>query len=82
METLINLTFNYCVDAMIWLAAYSGTTYQFVNIVLFVIGMPGIIVLQFLLITKMYFTNTTYKRIIRHITGRITSSIDNKRNLS
>jgi len=50
MNNLVNLTFNYCVELLFLVADLCGTTYEMVNIILFVIGMPAILVIQFVII--------------------------------
>jgi hypothetical protein len=45
----MNAFFDWCVQFLIWLAPYFGMTYQEINIWLFVIIQPGLIVLFFVL---------------------------------
>jgi len=37
---MIDYIFYLCVDILIWLAKVSGTTYEFINILIFIIGYP------------------------------------------
>jgi len=37
---MINDIFNLCVDILIWLAKATGTTYELINILIFIIGYP------------------------------------------
>ena len=37
---MINDVFNLCVDILIWLAKATGTTYELINILIFIIGYP------------------------------------------
>tara|TARA_X000000368_G_scaffold372408_1_gene322758 strand:- start:601 stop:771 length:171 start_codon:yes stop_codon:yes gene_type:complete len=46
-----------CVDILIWLAKATGTTYEFINILIFIIGYPLFVVV---LITIIYWQ---YKKI-------------------
>ena len=48
---MINYLFYLCVDILVWIAELTGTTYELVNIVIFVIGYP-LFVLGLLLIIK------------------------------
>tara|TARA_Y100000813_G_scaffold36924_1_gene24747 strand:- start:437 stop:616 length:180 start_codon:yes stop_codon:yes gene_type:complete len=57
---MINYIFYWCVDLLAALAKATGTTYEFVNIVIFIIGYPlfviiliGIIYLQYKKIKKL-----------------------------
>ena len=56
-KLMIDYLFYLCVDILVWLAKATGTTYEFINIVIFVIGYP-LFVIGLLLI--IYFQ---YKRI-------------------
>ncbi len=37
---MIDYIFYLCVDILIWLAKVSGATYEFINILIFIIGYP------------------------------------------
>ena len=54
---LILVEFHLCVDILIWLAKATGTTYEFINILIFIIGYPLFVVV---LITIIYWQ---YKKI-------------------
>ena len=49
MDNQINNLFDWCVYVLIEAARLTNTTYEFVNILLFVVLMPLVIVLQLLL---------------------------------
>jgi len=50
INDIVNVTFNYCVELLFLIADICGTTYEMINIIIFVIGMPGLLLAQFLLI--------------------------------
>ena len=54
---MIDYIFYLCVDILIWLAKATGTTYEFINILIFIIGYPVFVVV---LITIIYWQ---YKKI-------------------
>ena len=37
---MINYIFYLCVDILVWLAQATGTTYELINILIFIIGYP------------------------------------------
>ena len=45
---MINYLFYLCVDILVWIAELTGTTYELVNIVIFVIGYPLFVILLLL----------------------------------
>ena len=49
---MIDYIFYLCVDILVWLAKVTGTTYEFINILIFIIGYPlfvvGLIVIIYL----------------------------------
>ena len=49
---MIDYIFYVCVDILIWLAKVTGTTYEFINILIFIIGYPlfvvGLIIIIYL----------------------------------
>ena len=57
---MINYLFYLCVDILVWIAELTGTTYEFVNIVIFVIGYPLFVILLLFII---YFQYKKIKRI-------------------
>jgi Mn2+/Fe2+ NRAMP family transporter len=57
---MINYLFYLCVDILVWIAEFTGTTYELVNIVIFVIGYPLFVILLFFII---YFQYKKIKRI-------------------
>ena len=54
---MIDYIFYLCVDILIWLAKITGTSYEFINILIFVIGYPLFVIV---LITIIYWQ---YKKI-------------------
>ena len=55
MDNQINSLFDWCVYVLIEVAKYTNTTYELVNIVLFVVLMPLVILVQMLInITLIY----------------------------
>ena len=54
---MIDSLFYICVDILVWLAKVTGTTYEFINILIFIIGYPVFVVV---LITIIYWQ---YKKI-------------------
>ena len=54
---MINYIFYLCVDILVWLAQATGTTYELVNILIFIIGYP---VFVFVLLGVIYWQ---YKKI-------------------
>jgi len=53
---VIDYLFYLCVDILVWLAKVTGTTYEFVNIVIFVIGYPLIVIILLWIIYLQYKT--------------------------
>ena len=41
---MIDYLFYLCVDILVWLSKATGTTYEFVNIIIFVIGYPVLVI--------------------------------------
>ena len=56
-KIMINYIFYLCVDILAWMAKATGTTYEFINILIFIIGYP---LLVFVLIGIIYWQ---YKKI-------------------
>ena len=60
MIKIFNLIFVYifylCVDILVWLAKVTGTTYEFVNILIFVIGYPVFVIILLWIIYLQYKT--------------------------
>ena len=54
---MIDYIFYLCVDFLAWMARVTGTTYEFINILIFIIGYP---LLVFVLIGIIYWQ---YKKI-------------------
>ena len=57
---MINYLFYLCVDILVWIAELTGTTYELVNILIFVIGYPLFVILLLFII---YFQYKKIKRI-------------------
>jgi len=53
---VIDYIFYLCVDILVWLAKVTGTTYEFVNIVIFVIGYPLFVIILLWIIYLQYKT--------------------------
>ena len=51
---MIDYLFYFCVDILVWLAKVTGTTYEFVNIIIFVIGYPVFVIGLLLIIYFQY----------------------------
>ena len=51
---MINYLFYLCVDILVWIAEFTGTTYELVNIVIFVIGYPLFVILLLFIIYFQY----------------------------
>ena len=49
---MIDYIFYLCVDFLAWLAKVTGTTYELVNIVIFIIGYPLFVVLLLFIIYR------------------------------
>ena len=50
---MIDYIFYLCVDILVWLANLTGTTYEFVNIIIFIIGYPlFVIILLFIILNQ------------------------------
>ena len=49
---MVDYIFYLCVDILIWIAKITGTSYEFINILIFIIGYPlfvvGLIVIIYL----------------------------------
>ena len=57
---MIDYIFYLCVDFLVWLAKVTGTTYELINIIIFIIGYPLFVILLFLII---YWQNKKIKRL-------------------
>jgi len=51
---MVNYLFYLCVDILVWIAELTGTTYELVNIVIFVIGYPLFVILLLIVIYSQY----------------------------
>ena len=51
---MVNYLFYLCVDILVWIAELTGTTYELVNIVIFVIGYPLVVILLLFVIYSQY----------------------------
>ena len=61
---MVDYIFYLCVDILIWLAKITGTSYEFVNILIFVIGYPLFVII---LITVIYLQYKKIKKLNRKI---------------
>ena len=57
---MIDYIFYLCVDFLAWMARVTGTTYEFINILIFIIGYPLFV---FVLILIIYWRNKKIKNI-------------------
>ena len=57
---MVDYLFYLCVDILIWLAELTGTTYELINIIIFVIGYPLFV---FFLLFIIYFQYKKIKKI-------------------
>ena len=47
---MVDYLFYLCVDILVWLSKATGTTYEFINIIIFVIGYPVLVIVLILII--------------------------------
>ena len=59
----MNELFNWCCDTISVWAKFVGCTYEELNIYLFVIMQPLIVVIQFIIIVILWFKYRHYKKI-------------------
>ena len=58
---MVDIIFYWCVDFLAMLAAVFGTTYEWINILIFIIGYPLFVILLFLII---YYQHKKIKKLI------------------
>ena len=58
---MVDYIFYLCVDILVWLAKVTGTTYEFINIVIFVIGYPVFVII---LLWIIYLQNKKIKNTL------------------
>ena len=51
---MIDYLFYLCVDILVWLAELTGTTYELINILIFIIGYPLFVILLLFIIYFQY----------------------------
>ena len=51
---MVDYLFYLCVDILVWLAELTGTTYELINILIFIIGYPFFIILLLIIIYFQY----------------------------
>ena len=51
---MVDYLFYLCVDILVWLAELTGTTYELINILIFVIGYPLFVILLLIIIYFQY----------------------------
>ena len=51
---MIDYFFYLCVDILVWLAELTGTSYELINILIFVIGYPLFVILLLIIIYFQY----------------------------
>jgi hypothetical protein len=49
---MIDYIFYLCVDILIWLAKVTGTSYEFINILIFIIGYPLFVIVLIIIIYR------------------------------
>lgn len=49
---MIDYIFYLCVDILIWLAKATGTSYEFINILIFIIGYPLFVIVLIIIIYR------------------------------
>ena len=57
---MIDYFFYLCVDILVWLAELTGTTYELINILIFIIGYPLFVILLLFII---YFQHKKIKEL-------------------
>jgi len=57
---MIDYLFYLCVDILVWLAELTGTTYELINILIFIIGYPLFVILLLIII---YFQHKKIKEL-------------------
>ena len=57
---MIDYIFYLCVDILAWLADLTGTTYELINIIIFIIGYPLFVLV---LIGIIYYQNKKLKKL-------------------
>ena len=51
---MVDYLFYLCVDILVWLAELTGTTYELINILIFIIGYPLFVILLLIIIYFQY----------------------------
>ncbi len=51
---MIDYLFYLCVDILVWLAEVTGTTYELINIIIFIIGYPLFVIFLLIIIYFQY----------------------------
>ena len=57
---MVDYLFYLCVDILVWLAELTGTTYELINILIFIIGYPLFVILLLFII---YFQHKKIKKL-------------------
>lgn len=65
MKDSINDIFYKCVDILRDLAAYLGTTYEAVNVWIFVIIEPVIFIIMLVALIQLWKSNKRYRKLLR-----------------
>jgi len=66
MKNSINDIFYKCVDILRELAAYLGTTYEAVNVWIFVVIEPIIFLIMLVTLISMWRSNRRYRKLLRN----------------
>ena len=59
---MVDYIFYLCVDILIWLAKITGTSYELINILIFIIGYPLFVII---LITIIYWQHKKIKKLTK-----------------
>ena len=54
LTNMVDYIFYLCVDILIWLAKITGTSYEFINILIFIIGYPLFVIFLITIIHWQY----------------------------
>ena len=57
---MIDYLFYLCVDILVWLAKITGTSYELINIIIFIIGYPLFVIF---LILVIYFQSKKIRKL-------------------
>tara|TARA_B100002051_G_C16529934_1_gene532138 strand:- start:122 stop:310 length:189 start_codon:yes stop_codon:yes gene_type:complete len=61
---MVDYFFYLCVDILAWIAQVTGTTYELVNVIIFVIGYPLFVIF---LLSIIYFQSREIKKLRNNV---------------